>query len=87
MALFKTVQLPNNFGEVSTFQNAYIKVDRIEIVGISCNATVNTYATKNGNTVASTVHELVIDRGGDNYVKQAYQFLKTLPEFSDATDC
>ena len=24
---------------------------------------------------------------GDNPIKQAYQFLKTLPEFSNATDC
>ena len=27
------------------------------------------------------------DLDGANIIKQAYQFLKTLPEFSDATDC
>ena len=87
MALSKTVQLPNNFGEVSTFQNAYIRVDRIEIVGISCNATVSIYATKKGNAVSCNVYELLIDRSGPSHIKQAYEHLKTLPEFEGAEDC
>jgi hypothetical protein len=29
----------------------------------------------------------VPDMEGGNFIKQAYQFLKTLPEFSDAVDC
>lgn len=28
-----------------------------------------------------------LDLDGPNPIKQAYQFLKTLPEFSDAVDC
>lgn len=27
------------------------------------------------------------DINGENPIKQAYEYLKTLPEFSDATDC
>jgi hypothetical protein len=31
--------------------------------------------------------DFIPDMDGGNFIKQAYQFLKTLPEFSDAVDC
>ena len=37
--------------------------------------------------LAERIYTFTPDLEGPNFIKQAYQFLKTLPEFSDATDC
>lgn len=87
MALSKTVQLQNNFGELSTFEDAYIRVDRIEIARTACNAVVNTYAKKDGVILSSQIFALSVDPSGVSHVKQAYEHLKTLPEFEGAVDC
>jgi hypothetical protein len=39
------------------------------------------------SSVEAKFIEFSYDINGDNPIKQAYQHLKTLPEFSDATDC
>jgi predicted choloylglycine hydrolase len=28
-----------------------------------------------------------VEEGSDNFIKQAYEYLKTLPEYANATDC
>lgn len=39
------------------------------------------------NKLAERTFSFQPDIEGPNFVKQAYLYLKTLPEFSDATDC
>lgn len=53
---------------------------------------------KNINAVVSFIHKdsefnrtynipVSVDDGSDNFIKQVYQHLKTLPEFAGAVDC
>jgi hypothetical protein len=87
MALKKSLQLANNFGEVSTFQNCYIKV--IDVVGTKNNimSKVGFFKEKAGLLLQEKTYDVIPDMDGANFIKQAYDHFKTLPEFSGAEDC
>jgi hypothetical protein len=87
MALQKTITLIDNFGEVVTFESAYVKVLRVvgskfevEIIyGIARNDT--------GDVLQINSVRFIPDMDGENFIRQAYLHLKTLPEFANAVDC
>ena len=86
MALEKTI--PFNFaGKEIDFQNAYIRVMSAGGSKTEATAFVSYFDQKNGNVFKQTVVSFApsMDRG--NFIKQAYDHLKTLPEFSGAIDC
>lgn len=87
MALKKSLQLKNNFGEVSSFQNCYIKV--IDVVGTKNNimSRVGFFKEKEGLLLQEKTFDVLADMNGANFIKQAYDHLKTLPEFSGVEDC
>lgn len=41
----------------------------------------------NEKEIETKYFNFIPDLGGDNFIKQAYLYLKTLPEFADAIDC
>ena len=45
------------------------------------------YVSDDKPSFAETFHACAYDLNGDNPIKQAYEYLKTLPEFTGATDC
>ena len=97
MALKKIIELEGDtflntpYGRIKTGQSkvaiaAYIKVQSISGDKNNINATVmftddNIQFNKQYGFPAS-----VID-GAPNYIKQAYTYLKTLPEFENSEDC
>jgi|31_taG_2_1085359.scaffolds.fasta_scaffold03429_4 hypothetical protein len=87
MALSKSVTLKNNFGEFTTFPNAYIRVERVTNTKELCRANVTTYKELAGIPVSADTYEFALDLDGGNSIKQAYEYLKTLDQFADATDC
>lgn len=71
-------------GDISKDINAYIKVltvsgskEKLNITVLFSDGSVNFYRNYN----------FTPDLDGHNFIKQAYLYLKTLPEFADATDC
>jgi uncharacterized protein YecE (DUF72 family) len=87
MALFQTVQLTDNFGEVIIFEDAYVKVTHVSSTKDFAVATYKFFKTQLGKELEERIIQFSLDLEGSNPIKQAYQFLKTLPEFSDAVDC
>lgn len=87
MALTKTLSLVDNFSEVITFPNAYIKVASVASTKETCHATYYVQKTKDGQILEQRLVEFSTDLFGPNAIKQTYEYLKTLPEFADATDC
>lgn len=87
MALTKNVTLKNNFGEDSVFGNAYIRVDKVIAGKASMVASVAFYKAKDGAAITTQQHECPVDLDGGNFIKQAYEHIKTLPEFAGAVDC
>jgi hypothetical protein len=87
MALSQTVQLTDNFDEKIIFQNAYIKVIHVSSTKEIGIITYKLFKSQSEKELVEKVIQFSIDLDGPNPIKQAYQFLKTLPEFSDAVDC
>jgi hypothetical protein len=85
MALQKTIQ--SNFG--LRIPSAYHRVGRIQIVNkTEMTFVLNAFVDdKVGIPVEAQSYSCAYDLTGDNAFAQAYNYLKTLPEFIDAVDC
>lgn len=72
------------------FDSAYIRVDRI-INGTKDRLFIDVgiYNSDITDKIESQTHNFIpsVQDGSDNYHKQGYDYLKTLPEYSDAIDC
>ena len=87
MALSKTITLTNNFGESSEFNDAYVRVDRVEATKHLATAFVGYYKSGGEDFLVSLSVSFEPDLDGPNFIKQAYEHLKGLPEFEGAEDC
>ena len=67
-----------------TLSDSYIKVLRVE--GTKDQQTATVQIASADKQFVST-YSFVPDLAGKNFIAQAYEHLKTLPEFADATDC
>jgi hypothetical protein len=84
MALSKTVSTVHGFEAV----NAYHRVEAISIDGKNTiNFHVRSYVAADKPFFVEQVLTAPYTIDGLNPIKQAYEHLKTLPEFADATDC
>jgi hypothetical protein len=87
MALKKFTQLENNFKEVSTFEDCYIKIDYVAGTKNNITTIVGFFKEKEGFLLQQKTFDVPVSMNGENFIKQAYLHLKTLPEFADAVDC
>lgn len=89
MALKKTVNLPNNFGQTTQIVDAYIKVSSVLFTKSSSMATIEYKEQKDSAPIYVESENFVsnVEDGSENAIKQAYVFLKTLPRFIGAIDC
>ena len=87
MAISKTLELKNNFGDVSIFSNSYIKVKRVLGSKESMTAEVGFFRSAGGQELHRGNYEFTPNLSGANFIAQAYEHLKSLPEFAGATDC
>jgi hypothetical protein len=84
MALLKTVSTVHGFQAV----NAYHRVESVSLMNkekISFH--VRSYTSTDKPFFEEKVIVVSYSINGANPIKQAYDHLKTLPEFSDAVDC
>jgi hypothetical protein len=86
MAIQKTYALKVCGKEVA-FENAYCKVNKQEGTKNSVSFDVNFLTAKDGQIIDSKIYQFTPDLSGSNFIRQAYDHLKTLPEFAGATDC
>jgi hypothetical protein len=88
MALKKTIVLTDNFGKEVALDGCYIKIDSLSCTKDSGTITVKIMADSTSVEPYNTQHysfkpDLV---SSDNFIKQAYQELKTRPKFEGAVD-
>jgi hypothetical protein len=68
--------------------NAYCRVDNVVINEKTKMAfLLKTYADKNAKEIHTQMFQCAYILVGANPIAQAYEHLKTLPEFAGATDC
>lgn len=68
--------------------NTYVKV--ATVTGTKEQMSIEVKYLKDGpagELIQALTFEFEPDMLGPNFIQQAYQFLKTLPEFSNAVDC
>lgn len=89
MALQKTVSLKNNLGEQTIVENAYIKVDQVIFNKHQSFGVIQFKKSKDGNVMQINNFQFVsnVGQNAKDAIAQGYEYLKTMPEFSDATDC
>lgn len=94
MALKKTIALKNNFGTETTIQDAYIRVDGLIVKrkhALTGERLVEASVSINKDASSSALekrgHFFALDLSGASPLDQAYQFLKTMPDYAGATDC
>jgi PKD repeat protein len=87
MALTKTLTLTNNFGTESVLKDVYIKISRIEGDKSAMTAEISLLPNGGGEPYQVKRVSFTPQLNENNFIKQAYLHIKTLPEFSDATDC
>lgn len=76
------------YGEESVTTGAlYIKVTTVAGTKETLSASVSFTDNQSENVVAHKQYEFSLDLEGSNPIRQAYEYLKTLPEFADAVDC
>ena len=70
-----------------TVSQAYVKVQ--SVLGDKNNVAVEVafFADSTQQPFTNKRYEFTPDLDGSNFIQQAYEYLKTLPEFADATDC
>jgi len=66
-------------------KDAYWKIENI--AGNKNQMSIEIYANVDGKQIERIVSSFTPSLDGSNFIKQAYEHLKTLPEFSGATDC
>ena len=70
-----------------TFNNAYLKVTTVQGSKDKVVASYEIRSSADGVAFAWNASDFSPDMNGENFIKQAYEYLKTLPEFANATDC
>jgi hypothetical protein len=87
MALKKTEIVPSNIvGDVQV--SCYIKVTMVSADKTNVVSDVLFRKdTAEGAIIKSVRHSFAPNMQGENFIKQAYEHLKTLPEFANAVDC
>lgn len=74
---YKGIEVPNCYIRVGTYNGD--KNSLIFTIEYKANSDLETFYSKN--------MAIDIDLEGSNFIVQAYEYLKTLDEFADATDC
>jgi hypothetical protein len=87
MALKKQITLKSNFGDDVTFKDAYIKIETLIGDKTQMRVDVAVHKKQGEQVVDRKNYFFTPDLDGKNFIAQAYDHLKTLEEFSSATDC
>jgi hypothetical protein len=91
MALKKGIQLQNGLN----IENAYLRIDRVsgnkQYLDIWVNAYISIEAYQQGKDTLQTfpykLESPQVDDDSPNFIKQGYEYIKTLPEYAEAEDC
>jgi hypothetical protein len=81
------IETRQHFAGELVCSSAYWRIE--QIIGNKQGLTfiVNAYVTGQGPMLYGERFSFVPELDGSNFIKQAYEHLKTLPRFADATNC
>ena len=83
MAISKNLELSNGI----KVDGAYIRVEYPSVTKDSMNFHIRKYVASNKSAFSEEFVEAPYTLDGANPFVQAYEYIKTLPEYADAVDC
>ena len=86
MALTKQIEMVSNFGDTVVFNNAYFKITSISGDKNSITIYVSCFKEKDNLCIKTDAYSFTPTME-DNFIKQGYEYIKSLPEYTDAIDC
>lgn len=88
MALQKTIT-KNIYGQNITFENTYSKIGRIEGTKDKLSFSLLTFNNEKIDLIEANNFSFIPSVADDasNFIKQGYEYLKTLDEYEDSVDC
>jgi hypothetical protein len=87
MAFKMQITVKNNFNDDVIFNNVYAKIEMISGNKEKIRIDLIYKRPLDEMIVLKQCYFFAPDLNGSNFIKQAYEHLKTLPEFAGATDC
>lgn len=85
MALQKSIQFKTAYGDIMV-NDVYIKVMNVVASKQDGVANLRYSKSKDGNVLKESRVDFPVELDGKNFIAQAYEHIKTLPEFSQAID-
>jgi hypothetical protein len=86
MALQKSIQFKTVYGDI-VVHGVYIKVDQVSASKQDGVANLRYFKSKDGDVLKEQQIDFPVDIEGKNFIAQAYDHIKTLPEFAGTVDC
>lgn len=87
MALLKNIE-KTIYGSRIVIDSAYIVINQLDWNKECTKILVFIFDSKDKENIIETKnYEFISALEGENFVKQAYEYLKTLEEFKDSKDC
>ena len=77
----------NFYDKNVVFEDCYFKVAEISATKNLAKATVHAMTKSDGDVIDRKEYTFAPNLDGANFIAQAYEHLKTLPEFEGAIDC
>jgi hypothetical protein len=89
MALQINISAENNFGQISTLTNCYCKVAKLIGDKSQMHIKVDVMNAEKNRVYREDTFAFTpsVEDGAKNFIAQAYDHLKSLPEFASAIDC
>jgi hypothetical protein len=75
------------FGQDIILKDSYVRVNSVYWDKHQTTGNVDVCDSITKATLKTVAYSFASTMDGGNFVKQTYEFLKTLPEFADAIDC
>jgi len=86
MALQMNYATQDQFGNDVVLSNSYIKVIKVSGNKDTMSAYVDFTINPDDGAAIQRLYRFSPNMDGGNFIKQAYEYMKTLPEFAGATD-
>jgi len=89
MAIQISISAENNFGQISNLVNCYCKVTRVMGDKSQLHAKVDVMNAEKNRVYREETFAFTpsVEDGAKNFIAQAYDHMKSLPQFAGATNC
>jgi hypothetical protein len=89
MALQISISAENNFGQISTLANCYCKVTKLVGDKAQMHIKMDVMNAEKNRVYREETFAFVpsVESDSKNFIAQAYDYIKSLPEYASAVDC